>query len=230
MGTVFNVGLPNQPGGSAAQSGGGNRWITNPKHMALFVPLQTRLSLKTAQLAEIDASTAGFFTALALRGASTSISVAATYATVCNLTGAGFLFNAVSPGHSASFIPTFRITVDGTVYVIAPSAAQTAGNRMVMGPITPGLPSISAGASAPINADLVGINGSNDPGFTLGLTGGIAVGSNISYFGIPTPEIILSYGMQCLRFEKSLKVEMMCDLLSGTAVDKQCGVTFRMDL
>lgn len=206
-----------------------SRWITNPKHLSLFVPQQSRLSVKTAQTSASDASAAGFFTALALRGASTSISVAATYATVCNLTGAGFLFNAVSPTHSASFTPTFRITVDGTAYVIAPSAAQIAGNRMVLGPLTPGISS-AAGASAPINSDLIIINGPNDAGIAAGLTGGIAVGTNISYVGIPTPEMILSYGLQCLRFEQSLKVEMMCDLLSGTAVDKQCGATYRLDL
>lgn len=217
-------------GTQSALFGGGSRWINNPKHLARISVFNTKLSLKTAQSTTAKSDASGFFTALALRGASTSITVADTYVTVANLTGAGFLVNCVSPTHSGTFTPTIRITIDGTVYTIAPSAAQTALNRMVLGPLTPGA-SASAAATAATAYDIVVPNGSQENGFSIAAVGGVnqITSAGVEAF-IVTPESALSYGMQVLRFESSCLVEMKASLLSGTAVDKQCGATYIMDL
>jgi len=202
------------------------RWITNPKHMPLVAVSGTNLLLKTSDTTSQNATTAAFYTALALRGAVASISVADTYVTVANLTGAGFLMNLVSPTHTAGFIPTFRLTIDGTVYTIAPSANQSSSARMILGPLVAGY-SISAISTAAVAGDSVGPNAPADPGFSGVITGGLPV---VALASVPTPETILSMGWPALRFESSCLVEMKASLLSGTATDKQCGATYRMDL
>ena len=229
MGTIFNVGLPNQPGGNAAQSSmTGGLYLTNPKHLNLISVPKALISVKTAQTSQVLTSAGTAFTALALRGAQTSIVSADTYVTVLDITsGSGFLFNFVTPTHDGAGIATTKITVDGTVYVIAPSANHIAGNRIVGGPITQGVPSVAtAGAVA---TDIFFANAATDAGFQTASVGGITVQASSS-IAIPTPELILSQNWQCLRYETSLKVEMKCSGLSATAVDKQCAVTFRADL
>lgn len=211
---------------SSATASRSSRWITNPKHMPLVAVNGTNLLLKTSATTYQNATTAAFYTALALRGAVASISVADTYVTVANLTGSGFLMNLVSPTHTAGFIPTFRLTIDGTVYTIAPSANQAASARMVLGPLVAGY-SISATATAAVAGDSVGPNAPADPGFNAAITGGLPV---VSIASVPTPEAILSMGWPALRFESSCVIEMKASLLSGTAVDKQCGATYRLDL
>lgn len=210
-------------GTQSALFGGGSRWISNPKQLNRLAALNTRLQLKTAFNTLIDSSAAGFFTALALRGAQASISVADTYVTVASLSGSGFLVNCVSPTHTAAFTPTFRITVDGTQYILSPSAAQTLAWRMVLGP------TISGGNTAAGDATFV--NSSLDNGFQAAQVGGLVqMGAATVLTSLPTPETVLSLGLQALRFESSLLVEMKCDLLSANAVDKQGGATYVLDL
>lgn len=206
--------------------GGGSRWITNPKHLNCISNAKANISLKAAPAAIHASSAAAFFTSAAVRGAQASITVADTYVTVANLTGSGFAFNFISPTHDGTFTPTIRITVDGTVYTIAPSAVAAAGNRLVIGPTTSGY--ISASTVATLGPDISGVNSAQDHGFTGSMVGGVQTVSGT--VGIPSPEFALSLGMQALRFESSLLVEMKASGLSATAVDKQCAVTYRLDL
>ena len=206
--------------------GGGSRWITNPKHLNCISNAKANISLKAASTTIHASSAAAFFTSAAVRGAQASITVANTYVTVANLTGSGFAFNFISPTHDGTFTPTIRITVDGTVYTIAPSAVAAAGNRLVIGPTTSGY--ISASTVATLGPDISGVNSAQDHGFTGSMVGGVQTVSGT--VGIPSPEFALSLGMQALRFESSLLVEMKASGLSATAVDKQCAVTYRLDL
>lgn len=206
--------------------GGGSRWITNPKHLNCISNAKANISLKAAPTTIHASSAAAFFTSAAVRGAQASITVANTYVTVANLTGSGFAFNFISPTHDGTFIPIIRITVDGTVYTIAPSAVAAAGNRLVIGPTTSGF--ISASTVATLGPDISGVNSAQDHGFTGSMVGGVQTVSGT--VGIPSPEFALSLGMQALRFESSLLVEMKASGLSATAVDKQCAVTYRLDL
>ena len=206
--------------------GGGSRWITNPKHLNCISNAKANISLKAAPTTIHASSAAAFFTSAAVRGAQASITVADTYVTVANLTGSGFAFNFISPTHDGTFTPTIRITVDGTVYTIAPSAVAAAGNRLVIGPTTSGF--ISASTVATLGPDISGVNSAQDHGFTGSMVGGVQTVSGT--VGIPSPEFALSLGMQAPRLEASLLVEMKASGLSATAVDKQCAVTYRLDL
>lgn len=208
---------------------GPSRWITNPKHLPLLSIPGSLLFVKTDAATANNAGASAFYSAIANRGAQTSITVADTYVTVANLSGAGFLFSCVSPTHSASATPTIRITVDGQQYTIAPSAAQAAGKRLVLGAMIPGY---STNATAAVGTDLIGPNTYADSGIgataaPVGGVGSIVSGGNIS---IPSPEWVLAYNLAALRFETSCLIEMKCSLLSGTAVDKQCGATYRLDV
>lgn len=211
--------------------GGGSRWITNPKHLPLLAVDEIALNIKTLVGAQSAANVLAFYTAMALEGATTSIATANTYVTIASLTGAGFLFNVVAPTHSAGYIPTFRITVDGTVYTITPTAAQTANWRVVLGPVTNGT-SIKGNATASVAGDIISPNNAWDPGFRNARIGGVRQygGSAADFIGIPNETGILANNMPALRFESSLLIEVKCDLLSAVANDKRCAATYRLDL
>jgi hypothetical protein len=211
--------------------GGGGRFITNPKHMPLLSVIQTALNAKTSPTAQSIASVAGFWTAIARDGATAAITVADTYVTVCSLSGAGFLFNVISPTHTAGFIPTFRITVDGTQYVIAPSANQTLAWRMVLGAVTMGT-STTGIATASVAGDIIVPNGAFDVAFANAKIGGVRQygASAVDFLGIPSETAIMSNQLAMLRFESSLVVEVKASLLSGTANDKNCGATYKLDV
>lgn len=218
-------------GSQSALFGGGSRFITNPKHLPIVSVVQTALNIKEGTTTKTLASAAGFHTAMARDGATASITVADTYVTVANLTGSGFLFNAVSPTHTAGFIPTMRITVDGIQYVIAPSANQTLNWRMVLGATIPGV-SVALPATATIVSDVPLPNGGWDAGFFASKVGGVRQygDSSSAFMSIPSESAILSSNMPVLRFESSLLIEMKASLLSANAVDKKCSVSYRLDL
>lgn len=215
----------------ALTAAAGSRFITNPKHMPLVSVIQTALNIKTTSTAQLTASVVGFWTAIARDGATAAITVADTYVDVCRLTGSGFLFNAVSPTHTAGYIPSMRITVDGVQYVIAPSANQTLAWRMVLGPVTIGT-SVAGIATASVAGDVLVPNGAFDSGFANAKIGGVRQhgASAADFLGIPSETAILSLGLAALRFESSLIVEMKCNLLSGTANDRSCGVSYKLDV
>ena len=214
---------------SALFSAGGSRWITNPKQMPLAAFASTGVNLKDGAGSALLSNTAGFYTNLAYRGAASAITVAATLVTVVNVTsGSGFLCNLVSPTHTAAFTPTFVITIDGVAYTIAPSATIAAAKRLVLGPVSYGIPTTAALASATLVEHLHDGNSAADAGFSAAMTGGVAIAGGTC--GLLTPEAVINFGLPTLRFEQSLKVEMMASLLSANAVDKQCGATYRLDL
>lgn len=209
---------------------GGTRFITNPKHLPMHVVIGSGTFIKTGATTSAAATSANLYTGLANRGAQASISVAGTYVTIADLSGAGFLFNVISPTHSASSTPTIRVTVDGTVYTFAPSSNVNAGYRFLLGPVALGIPSVTASTTATTAGDIVVPSGPPDIGFSTGSVGGIPSITGAGGAIILTPEQILSMGWACLRFEQSLLVEAKCSLLSGTAVDKSCAATYRLDL
>lgn len=214
--------------GTAAQLIGANRWITNPKHLPVSTVNQANLSLKTSATVANNftaVNSAASFTAMALRGAQTSVAVADTYVTLANLTGAGFLFNVICATNTgAVYTPTIRITVDGVVYTISPSSTVNATFRMVLGVLIAAAPSVSAIAA--VGSDIISPNAGPDNGFSNANVGGLY---NPAVAAITTPEMILAYGLPCLRFESSLLVEMKTSLLASSANDRLGGVSYRLD-
>lgn len=206
---------------------GPSRYITNPKHLSILSAPQANIGVKTSVSTVALSNVAGFYTNGAYQGATQSISVADTYVTLASLSGAGFLCNVVTPTHTTSFIPTIRITVDSVVYTIAPSAGQTAGNRLILGPVTHYL-SIAAATDAAQAKDSVGVNSANDGGFAAARVGGVTIAGGFN--ALTTVDDVLAMGWQALRFETSCLVEVKCNLLSGTTQDKAALTTYRLDL
>lgn len=209
---------------------GPSRYITNPKQLQMGAADEASMYLKTGTGAATNCSAANasaFFTALALRGAQTSVTVADTFVTVANQTGAGFAFNFILPTYAGAHTPTLEVTVDGVLYTIAPSATLASTRRMVVGPVTSGAP-VTSGGTNPLNNEVLLVNGGADPGFTNATVGGIFDYGTLNT-GIPAPEKIMTYNMPCLRFEASLLVRMKTDLLAAAAGDRICGCTFVMD-
>jgi hypothetical protein len=214
-----------------ALMGAGGRFSYNPKHLPATEVDEASMYLKLTNSTSTNCSAANatsFFNALALRGAQASVSVANTFVTLANLTGAGFAFNFILPTYAGAHTPTLEVTVDGVLYTLTPSATLASTRRMVVGPVTSGNPVTSVGTN-PINSEVLLVNGGADPGFVLANVGGL-FGSGTNLVGIPTPEKIMAYGMPCLRFESSLLIRMKTDLLAAAAGDRICGATYRMDL
>lgn len=208
-----------------------SRYITNPKHLPIIAIHRLALAIKYGISSQYKSDNALFFTQMAYGGAVSAITAADAYVTVTSQTGPGFLFNLVLPTHSAAYRSTTRITVDGIVYTITQSADQTALWRMIIGALTTGY-SIQGVGTAAVAGDFLGPNGAWDAGFNRAKIGGVCQygASTSDILTIPPESSLMSYNMPMLRFESSLLIEMKCNLLSADAIDKQCGVTFRMDL
>lgn len=208
--------------------GGGGVFRTDPRDMPLAAFASTELNLKSGIGTVLLSSAAGFYTNLGYRGAAASITGAATLVTVMNITGGGGqLCNLIGPTHTAGNITTFEITLDGVLTVIAPSANLAAAQRLVLGPVSYGIPTTAALGAATLVDHLHDGNCAADVGFNAAMVGGIAIAGGTA--GLLTPEAIINFNLPTLRFFESCKVEMMCSGYSATATDRQCGATYRLD-
>lgn len=199
-----------------------SKWITNPKHLPVFTCLSSGILLKTNTTTTVSSATSSFFTKGSYEGASASITVADTYTTICDLTGAGFMGSCVSPAHSAAFSPTIRITIDGMAYTFSSSGNISANFRMAIGAFTPGAVTSTATGGGDKTSSL------QDAGFISPKDGGLP-----SLGGFPTispPTLNLAEGIPMLRFESGLKVEMKASLLSADPEQVKGLVTYRMDI
>ncbi len=205
--------------------GGGNRWITDPRQLPISDVAESNLYLKLLLATQINctaSNAAGFFSAMAGKGAQASVNVANTFVTLASLTGRGYLGNVVVPCYDAgSYTPTLEITVDGGAPVtIAPNTPLATAHRMVLGAITPcgSISNVSA-----VAGDIILPNAGNDEGFSSATVGNL-LGRSGSY--ITTPEMLLSYNMPILRFEQSLLIRFKTDFLAGTAGNKLGGASY----
>lgn len=216
-------------GTQTALFGGGNRWITNPKHLPITRATDSLLYVKDGVGTSKASNNAAFYTAMALLGASGAITVADTFITLLNASGGGgFLYHVVAPTHSAAFTPTIEITVDGgTVYTIAPTSTFAAQSRLVLGATTPGAPVITTVGTYNEN-QIIQASSYNDIGFQ-GRIGGIHTLAT-GVVALPPEQVMMSFGMPMLRWEQSILIRVKASLLSAVAADKQCGAHYRLDL
>lgn len=212
---------------------GGNRWITNPRHMPIGYygynspTSSTNLLLRYGTASQVyNANSPNFYTYLAYNGAQNSIITADTYVTLCDLTGAGFLTHVVAPTHTAAYTPSIKLTIDGVVYTFTPSAAQSALGRMLIGCSIP----TSTDATTPVGLGS-GISTSFAGGAKVGGLTQVMPAANLSYYQqILMEHEVLANNFPALRFESACKVEVKASLLSATAVDKQAAVQYRLDI
>lgn len=205
---------------------GPSRYITDPRQLPVFQLPETDLYLKQSLSTSkncTDVNATSFFNSIALSGAQASVATADTYVTLATLSGRGRLYNVIPPTNTgAVYTPTVRLTIDGTVYTIAPSTTLAATNRMVLGALT-GLPSLNAAAT--IGTDIFGPNAYTDQGFASADVGGFFTPGPA---GVVTPRMLESYGMPFLQFESSCVIEFKTSLLASGTGDKKGGATYRM--
>jgi len=148
-------------------------FITDPRHMPHTRVTDANLYVKDQVNTSKAANNAAFYTAMALQGAASAITVADTFITLLNYSsGGGFLFHVVAPTHSANNTQTIEYTIDGgTPITISNSAVFAAQSRLVAGVVTPGAPVITTAGT--YNEDqVIQVAGYNDVGFQ-GRIGGI---------------------------------------------------------
>lgn len=202
---------------------GGSRYITNPKHLPLMWGNATNaIHLKTAVGTTSARSTTGFITNGSYRGASAAITVADTYVTLCDISGAGFMGSVVTPYSSASAaVQSMRITVDGTAYEIT-ETAPLADYCLVLGG------SVGQSETATTYGGLVSSpNAYFDSGFNVDRSNGVPLYAQ--YLAVFTPEQKIAFGLPVLRFDSSLKVEVKCSVLSATNPQYRGLVTYVLD-
>jgi len=207
---------------------GGGQFITDPRHLPICQLAESALYIKSALNTSTnctDANAAAFFTALAKRGAQASMATANTYVTAATLTGRGRLYQIVAPTNTgAGYLPTVEVVADGITYTIAPSGNLAAAARMVIGVVSPGVPSVNS-AGAPVGGEVLQPNAGGDYGFTGTTVSGLLTPGSI---GLVDPILIESLNMPFLQFESSCVVRFKTDLLASGTGDKIGGVTYRM--
>ena len=183
----------------------------------------TGLSLYDGGIA-YGAGVAGFWTELALMGAQATGSTSDTYKEVCNITGSGILFHVVAQSAAnTTDDTTFRITVDGTEYVIAKTqtltTAASQSNRLCMGAC------VDASKTALYTTAAVWLQTFSG---SAASTDVFKLGSGQIYM-VP-PSHIINNGMPCLRFDESLVVEVKVTNVYGTGTyPAYCGATYILD-
>jgi hypothetical protein len=166
-------------------------------------------------------SVLAFWTELDLIGAVATGSTDDTYKEICNITGSGVLFHVISQGiTNTTDDVTFRITVDGTEYVIAKTqtwaAAGTHTSRVVLGCSAPDTLITKYSATTVFLHDFAGA--SSAQAYAKGTA------------NLVPPSEIINNGMPCLRFDESLIVEVKTtDVPTAFDYGAYCGATYILD-
>lgn len=147
-----------------------------------------------------------------------------TYKTIINLTSdAGILYNLISPAHhstSGTGEIKFKITVDGTEYILGPSIGTVRrSKRLVIGPLLPISPITSYGNSPPDNLGSYYDTGYNN-------YGGTSQPPLLSNGYLPPPSSSIAKGAGGLSFKKSLKCEVLVNISHGSNYYKWCGINY----
>lgn len=193
----------------------------NPKKaLTCYQQVYTGISIKTGGGTLTSSSYADFFTAFSISGASASVVTNDTYVTVCDVTGAGFLYNVVGCANTSAGDAGIKITIDGTVYTYETTGNLISTNyRMCVGnPLFVGVNLI----------DNQGIGATADGGITS-YSGGVFKITGGSLL-IPTGFALRTYNIQGVRFDVSLKVECKIEVILGSGITDQCGAQYILDL
>ena len=172
---------------------------------------------------------ATFTGSLASQGAVANITAANTYVTICNLSGGGYFFGAVSPASafSASEVATFRITVDGAVYTIA-SGANITGNASIYSAFRFFLGSLYDGElQTTAKTDVI----ETGPGaYSNFINQGAFLGNARESKGIMLHnDQILKCGFPLVRFDSSLIVECKLSSYTATVPYPRCSAQYQLD-
>jgi len=174
---------------------------------AYTVKSSAGLSLKSATGTVVDATAAGFWTAVDLthtpqgwESVKLAAAAATTEQTILDITDVGVLTQVVAPELSGSGTMTIRVTADGTLTTYISETIGT-GSRFCIGSFLGARPTSVAGDGA-------GISSENDAGFD-------ATGDQVTLL---TPLQALQAGGVGIKFKTSLKVTIQGSVnITGTA-------------
>lgn len=208
-----------------AAGGAGGRWYSEPDKLPRFLA-PSGLALKYATGAQYTSTSANFFTTGAIYGATADVAAADTYVTVCDIAGAGTMYNVVGPQLSntaAGTSCTVRITKDGTPTTIVWAADTTvaATDRLVIGGL-----GVSGQAITDTNPSALSPGSYLDSGFVQ-LEGGLPYPASASLIAPYWFELL---NLNSLRFSTSLKVEVKGSHLGAAGVPRSCLATYLLDL
>ena len=204
----------------ASSLGGG--MTKDPRHLPVYNAPTVQVFDNTTYIA---ASAVGFWNEVALVGAFATGSTDDAYKEVVNITGSGVLFHVISQAMTNTTDDvTFRITVDGTEYVIAKtqtwSSAGSDAHRVVMGCCVD-FATIAKYTTNP--AYLYDFAGALDS------VAAFSKNTGLSTTMIP-PSEIMNNSMPCLRFDESLVVEVkVADVYVAGTYGAYAGATYILD-
>ena len=203
-------------------------WSRNPDTLPRTVVNSQNCGFKSNVGTIVLLNAAGMQTTLAYLGATASITADDTYATICDVTGSGFLFHVISACSGASNLRTIKITIDGTVYTLATADAIGAYSRMIIGP------GFASGAIATTDTGIVTSHPGQIGGYNYDVFAARDGGCMSFAQGdllIPTENEVLSRGLPAIRFESSLKVEVKSQTKNVGADPYNAAVAlYRVDL
>ncbi|RAL95612.1 hypothetical protein [Agrobacterium sp. MS2] len=170
-----------------------------------------------------------FWDSIGWHGAFAASSTDDTYNTVCDITGSGFLFQVISQAiTNVTDDVTFRITVDGTEYVIAKtqtwaSAVSDNGRRVVLG-------ACGSVANFYDAANGTWLRGFPSNASSASIQSFRSFGSGAAAH-LLAPESIVTHGLgPYVRFDASLKVEVkVTDVYTVQTYGGRCGATYILD-
>lgn len=206
-------------------TGGAQSIGVNDLHQSLVPPTCT---LKYAAGANYYANNTNFWARVAEYGAHAPIVAADTWVTVCDVTGSGYLYNAISPAFpdtTANQTLDLELTVDGdiTTFSVTVTSAPNpvSGDRLALGLFGHGLD-----ISASISAVSLMPNTVNDPGFSSPI-GGLYKLTNSPSLIHPRWYGIL--GLPRLPFSTDLKIRARASRYLNSAAAPSAGAIFEVN-
>ena len=216
--------FPSSGGGSLP--GGMTR---DPRLLPCFDATDILEIKQSSSSTQYTVSSIAFWDSIGWHGAFAASSVDNTYKTVCDITGSGFLFHVISPAITNTTDDVmFRITVDGTEYVIAKTqtwnkSGNANGSRVVLG-------ACGYTGSFYSSSDGIWIRGWPAASSTAAIQSFRALGSG-AFAHLLAPENIVTHGYgPYVRFDASLKVEVkVTDVYTVQTYGDRCGATYILD-
>ncbi len=201
---------------------GAGRAFYNPRRLPQFLVGSAYVGIKAgAATTTYAASTTTFFAQLANAwGAVCTLTDADTYATLVDITGAGWLgwvLSATCKVNDQVHTQSIRFTVDGQEYVCAreiTEAAAAFGSRNVVGGAFQGSPATATSSYA---WGILGIQ-STDYGF-----------GTLSPLNLSPTQQIMAAGGATLRFDRSLKIEVKSSVLDAVTQYNQAACDYALE-
>lgn len=199
--------------GSGSSGGGSSPFNYDAKTMIPFWAYYMRVK-QTSSSVLISNGLSFWTDRMAHFGAVGFITAADTWVTICDVTGGGFLLNAIAPRPaSGSAIETIEITVDDVVTTF--SFNTTGAYRLCVGSFSDYITTSSSSSS----------DYSRYPSST-GDVDGLRYLNNVY---VKDPHYLAMEGVPMIRFDQSMSIRMKCSVYQTTNYSHYCGASYFLD-